>query len=309
MTNRSGTISRPLIAPDELDTRLRFRKIGTLTNGAAPIAAVELRPNCAYDVDPLVGSTETYGFDEYAALYSYYRVVGYSYRISIVSMNMTGGVMVYLMNSNITLPGTNYALYSTNPYSQSTLLAGYGAKPTVLTGSISVAKLTGTPAVETADTFRATTTTVPADQIFLTLAAEGFDGAGALTGVTYDIQLTMDIRFYSREVDLTLTGFMSRLEKYKQSRIELLTSKLRPFGAPLSHSGDTAAEKRIADERKQNTTNKLQLPDAPTSAAPIGAEKPSAYNAGRQEVDGGDTPSPEALAMALRLLGQLANKN
>jgi hypothetical protein len=225
IVDRSSTLSRPLIAPDELDARLVFRKYSVLSNGAAPIAAATFNPNAAYDVDPTVGSTETYGFDEYAALYSYYRVVAYDYDVSFTNSHGYP-CMVFAMNTNITLPGTNYGLYTTNPYCHSRLMAPYGGAPTTVRfrGRVPVSKLAGTPAAETADSFRAVTTGNPTDLTWLTIAAEAIQGTD-LQSVGYDIKITMHVRFYSREVDLTLSGLTSRMQKIKTSREELNLQK------------------------------------------------------------------------------------
>ncbi len=225
-TQRSTTLSRPLIAPDELDVRLQFRKYGVLTNGAAPIASMEFTPNGAYDVDPTIGSTETYGFDEYAALYSYYRVVGYSYDI-VLNSNFAYPIMAYVLNTNTTLPGTNYALYSTNPYCHSHLLAPISGAPTQkrFRGYVKVSKLTGTPAVETADTYRSLTTANPSDLVWLTIAGEALIATDFVNALSYDVKIVMDVRFYSREVDLTLAASFERHQKFKKSRALLDLSK------------------------------------------------------------------------------------
>lgn len=226
VVNRSSTLSRPLIAPDELDARLMFRKYGTLTSGVAPIASATFNPNSAYDVDPTLGSTETYGFDEYAALYSYYRVVAYEYDITFTN-NIGYPVMAFALNTNTTLPGTNYGLYATNPYCHSKLLAPYGGAPTTVRfrGRVPVSKLAGTPAAETADSFRAVTTGSPADLVWLSIAGEALQGSDFTNALSYDIKIIMHVRFYSREVDLTLSGLTSRMLKLKTSREELELKK------------------------------------------------------------------------------------
>lgn len=237
VNQRSTTLSKPLIAPDELDVRLQFRKYGVLTNGAAPIASMQLNPNAAYDVDPTIGSTETYGFDEYAALYSYYRVVGYSYDI-VLSSNFAYPIMAYVMNTNTTLPGTNYSLYTTNPYCHSSLLSPISGAPTQkrFRGYIPISKLTGTPSVENADSFRSTTTTNPADLVWLTIAGEALIATDFMNALSYDVKIIMDVRFYSREVDLTLSASFARHQKYKQSRELLDFSKKAQIKAPTKSS-------------------------------------------------------------------------
>lgn len=215
--SRSMTLSHPLVGPDELDVPLKFVKRGVLTSNATPLVSATFNPNCAYDVDPTVGSTETLGFDEYAALYSYYRVIGYKYKITFAA-NTNYPTMVYVTNTNMAVPGTNFSLYTTNPYCKSTLASLYGAKPTVFGGKIMMSHLTGSNACETADTYRALTTGVPSDKVFLDIAAEQLQGSTLEPGVGYDLQITMFIRFYSREVDLTLARMETRIKEIRQAR-------------------------------------------------------------------------------------------
>lgn len=228
--NHSISRSVPLVSPDEMDVRLKFRKAAALT-GAAGAGFVKLTPNGAYDVDPALGSTETYGFDEYAALYSYYRVVSYSYKIQVVNASQTTPVNVYVMNTNTdpTLSGTNFSLYSTNPYSQTKLLAqspAPGAKA-FFAGHHQVAKILGASVVETDDNYRALTTANPSDLVWLTMAVEnvGITGGDANVNLSYIIDITMSIRFYGREVDLSLAGLQAKLTKIETTRRETQLKK------------------------------------------------------------------------------------
>lgn len=225
--NESRSISRsaPLISPDEMDVKLRFRKTAALT-GVAGGGYVKLTPNAAYDVDPALGSTETYGFDEYAALYSYYRVISYSYHIQVSNASTTTPVNIYVMNSNTdpTLSGTNFSLYSTNPYSQTRQLAKSPASSSSaqFRGHHQVAKILGSKVVETDDNYRSLTTANPSDLVWLTMAVENIavTGGDANVNLSYIIDVTMSVRFYGREVDLTLAGLQKRLSLIATSRRE-----------------------------------------------------------------------------------------
>jgi len=53
---------------------LVFRKLVNITQAANTYASIRFAPTNAYDVDPVVGSTSMPGFNEYAALYRFYRV-------------------------------------------------------------------------------------------------------------------------------------------------------------------------------------------------------------------------------------------
>lgn len=219
----TATLTKTLICPDELDTKLRFRKIANRA-GASTLLYDEFTPNGAYDVDPNVGSTETYGFDEYASLYSYYRVVGYSYSCTITNNDANSPIMVYCLNTN-TQPsssGNRWDMYSTNAYCSSKLVAAAGSYPSTHTfrGRMSVVKVLGSIAPETEDNYRALVTANPADLVWLSFASEA-TGAATSLDVTYDFKLTIKVRFYSREIDLTLPAMLKRVEARAKAREEL----------------------------------------------------------------------------------------
>jgi hypothetical protein len=220
-TQTSGTLSAPRINPDELDVRLMFRKVSYVENIVTNFASVEFSPNAAYDVDPLLGSTETYGFDEYAALYSYYRVVKYDYDITVTQDPSTGTappMMGYVINSNTrpSVSGTRFDLYSTNPYCESQLISPLLGKH-IFRGSIEISKLLGSRAVETDDNYRALTTGVPGDLVWL---AVGMENISSTTGISasYDVKIVMHVRFYGRELDLSLAGMALRINKHLDAK-------------------------------------------------------------------------------------------
>lgn len=233
------------IAPDELDIKLMYRNAASLSSGASPLTYKAYHSNAAYDVDPAVASTETYGFDEYAALYSYYRVIGYSYEVSFVNLDTSQSVLVYVLNTNTnpSLAGTSFYLYSTNPHCQSKLLSNISPNMHTFRGKFTIAQIVGSPAPETADTFRATTsgltTSLPSDLTWLTLAAEVIGSSTPTITVTYDLKLLMHVRFYARNVDLSLATMSARLNKavldraeYNRSKLEKQDSKKKLFDKP-----------------------------------------------------------------------------
>lgn len=222
----ASTLSGPFIAPDELDTKLRFRDFVSITNAGGGFASKEYRPNAAYDIDPSLGSTETYGFDEYAALYTYYRVVGFSYKITCANKEFVP-VNLYLLNTNKqpSTVGTNFLLYSSNPYCSSKLVSQTGGISThTFSGHIKYSRLLGSNNVETADSFRALTTGVPTDTFWLAVGAESSGGSLA-TGVSLDVTLTLHVRFYGREVDLSLAGMQARMKHISDSRAQWKLAK------------------------------------------------------------------------------------
>lgn len=212
--NFSASRAFPLVAPDQMDVPLRFRYQGTLY-GFGSIFSRRFTPNAAYDVDPVLGSTETYGFDEYAALYSYYRVVSYKYRIQVSNLNNTQPCYFYVLNTNTdpTLVGSRFDLYSTNPYCFTRLLGPNPAPhaTTTVSKGISCSQLLGAPVIETEDNFRAATNGVPADLLWLTVAGEAptVTGGDGVVNLLIQVDITMNTRFYSRKVDLSISGIAS----------------------------------------------------------------------------------------------------
>ncbi len=226
--NSARAVSR--VSPDEMDVIIPYRKIGVLKDPAANLGYVELKPNDAYDVDPTLGSTESYGFDEYAALYSYYRVISYRYEATMTNLTDLGEwpTMMYVTNTNIRVStaGSRWDLYTTNPYCQSKLLAlPYSSVGThTFRGSHSVSKILGSGVSETDDSYRALTTGSPTDLIWFGLAAENPTTSTGIA-VAYDVKLYMKVRFYSREVDLTLAAMSTRIQAKMAAKEQFLLKK------------------------------------------------------------------------------------
>jgi len=254
--SRSSTATNTRVSPDELDVKLMFRDFRTFTNALSPLGAKAYHSNAAYDVDPSLGSTETYGFDEYAALYSYYRVIGYSYEVTIMNP-MDYNLMAYVLNTNVdpVAIGTRFDLYSTNPHCQSKLITFKAPNTVTFKGSHRISQIAGTPSVETSDSFRALTTGLPSDLTWITIGAEALAPATDVT-FSYDLKLIMHVRFYAREVDLTLGAFAVRVEKHLAARVARNAAKQRLLGGPKhlrvdkpeSTDDDVTFEKAVAAE-------------------------------------------------------------
>ena len=217
-TQHTGVNHRTSVTSDETDVSLRFRSTGAISS-AGPLYVKSFTPNAAYDVDPALGSTETYGFDEYAAFYSYYRVISYSYDIKVSCNGLTTDpVTIYVLNTNTKPLGSRFDLYSTNPYCQTKVLVQYGYNQQVFRASHTIAQIVGSKTVETEDNYRALTTGVPADLTWLTLAFESLSGANVACEWIVDIWMT--VRFYGREIDLTLSSMIARLNTRLAKRAE-----------------------------------------------------------------------------------------
>jgi len=94
-------------APARLSTTLRFTKFLTLSAGAATAANVRFTPTFAYDVDPAVGSTSMAGFNEYGAMYRFYRCTGSTIKCEFANVQAFN-VIAYVIPQNVD-PGANYS--------------------------------------------------------------------------------------------------------------------------------------------------------------------------------------------------------
>lgn len=184
----------------ETDVCLSFQVSKTAINAAASTCGIRLTPNGAFDVDPILGSTNTPGFSEYAALYNYYRVVKVEYDLEICNLE-TFPVRAYTFFAN-TDPGTvgNFQ-FPGGPYCKSHLLAGKtGTDLQHFKDSKLVATVVGTSAVEKEDNFRAAVTANPVDLIWLGIAGNSVAGAFLPNGIAIAGQVRMYTRFYDAKV-------------------------------------------------------------------------------------------------------------
>jgi len=197
--------ARQLVAPDEMDVSLKYPIGGTLLNAAGTLKAQRWTPNAAYDVDPVLGSTSTPGFAEWATLYTYYRVVSYSVSIVIVNLE-TFPISVFSINSNID-PGTtggSWRDYQAEPYCKYGVVAGSsGINKIRFFHKISCSKLLGSASVQQADSMRSLVTGVPADLLYYGIGLFAVTGANMTNGVYYQGNIQMNIKFYARVNVLT----------------------------------------------------------------------------------------------------------
>jgi hypothetical protein len=224
---------RTLAMSDETDVQLKYRYQATNAFASGPLVYKTFSPNGAYDVDPAVGSTETLGFDEYAAFYSYYRVVSYSYKLQVAANSGTAdAITVYALNTNTQITGSpNLSLFATTAYCQTKMMGPYGNHAViVLTGRHQVAQILGSKVPETEDNYRALTTANPADLVWLTI---GFESPTATNcACSWILDITMTTRFYGREYDLTLTTLEAKIHAKILAREEyILAKKLKSIKA------------------------------------------------------------------------------
>jgi len=194
----------PVEAADSFDVKLKYPIRGTLAT-VGTVISKRYTPNAAYDVDPVLGSTSTPGFAEYAALYTYYRVHSYTLKIKFSNLDNLG-ISLYIVNSN-TDPGTggtNYHNYAQSAFGKTFELAPFysGTGSVSLRQTVQVHKLLGMPTMQ-ADSFRSVTTSIPSDLVYFGFGIYSNAGTNFANGISYTGTITMNTRFYSRQDQLT----------------------------------------------------------------------------------------------------------
>lgn len=95
----------PGFAPPRTRTVLTFSKVSILSNVGATFSNVVFSPTNVFDVDPVLGSTVTPGFNEYAAMYRQYRVNSSKIKVGF-NNEETKSVTIYVVPVNYN-PGAN----------------------------------------------------------------------------------------------------------------------------------------------------------------------------------------------------------
>lgn len=188
---------RATLMPSQIRVKMKMEFLFQLT-AASNIIVRRFNPNSLYQPD-VGGPTATMpGFADYAQLYGFYRVLGYSYKVDIANM-CTFPVAAYILNSNND-PSTSASLINVaNPLSQKCMLSPTGGLDRhTFTKKVWISDVVGTNAVATADNYRALVTGSPADVTWLGIAIQASTGANVTPGAYVALSLFFYAEFYDR---------------------------------------------------------------------------------------------------------------
>ena len=263
----------PVESADSLNVRLRYPIRGTLATVGTAIAK-RWQPNAAYDVDPVLGSTSTPGFAEYAAIYTYYRVHEFTVDVTFSNLdNLSTSLYSVCSNTDPGTAGTNYFDYAQGAFGRTYELAPFysGAGSVHHRQTVKVHQLLGM-SVAQADSFRATTTGNPTDLVFWGFGIYSNAGTNFANGVGYSGFIEMNVRFYSRQ-DQLLSLMKSGAEWEAERRIWKIEH-------PLVEPEDKRQDEE-AFEQKVQWYMKQKLKDKQVNADIFEAAKPKAGASGR----------------------------
>jgi hypothetical protein len=162
------------------------------------------RPTSAYDVDPLLGSTATPGFNEWAAFYSNYRVTMSKIRIRFSNASTLQGALVVICPLNAdpgaSPSGATVSSWIESPYSKHDIVGTAGSSPTTLTCEMSTEKLFGSKMVYFDDNFTSLVTTNPVNNWYWGLGAIGPLAPASTQNIQTLIDIELGVEFFSRKI-------------------------------------------------------------------------------------------------------------
>jgi len=158
--------------------------------------------NSVYDPDPSLGSGSISGFAEWAAMYRYYRVIGFGYDVTISNME-TFPVAVGVVPASESISSATAHNLAELPYAKSSLLSGKGGLDKVrFSGYHPLADLVGESTLFYSDNYASAVTTNPASLLYFSTWAN-CDGAHTLgNGVFQMTKYYYSVIFYKKVPNL-----------------------------------------------------------------------------------------------------------
>lgn len=230
----------PVESADSFTVKLRYPIRGTLATVGTAIAK-RYTPNAAYDVDPVLGSTSTPGFAEYAALYTYYRVEKFKVHLTITNLdNLSISLYTTASNTDPGTAGTNYNGYAQSAFGRTFELAPFysGRGTQTINQTVPVAKVLGMSPAQ-ADSFRAVTTSIPTDLVYWGFGIYSNSGANFANGVGYTGYFEMQCRFYSRQ-DQLLSLYRPSGVEWEANRVIFKMNRLKQMATLPSVDNEQA---------------------------------------------------------------------
>jgi hypothetical protein len=168
-----------------------------IISGASPQVTKRWNPNSAYTPETGGGSGATPGYADWAQLYGYYRVIGYSYSFT-ASNNEAFPVIVYSVNSNNDPTTSNNSTLATNRNSFTKQLAAKGGIDswTFRSPYYPVTYIVGSPAPKFDDLYSALVNASPSDLTWMGIGAQSIGGANITNGISVSLQLNQFVIFY-----------------------------------------------------------------------------------------------------------------
>lgn len=163
--------------------RVKLRYMSIIDHVASTTNEILYRGNAMYDPEVSVGGNQPVGFDQWAAFYSTYRVIGAKAKLTYVS-DGTNPAAIMVLNANTSGTSTAAVLLSQQKFSKTKFFTAGNNYPVTLSMYMTTAKVFGMrkEAVFSEDNFLAPTGSAPADQWFFQWRLDSLDGSTNVDG-------------------------------------------------------------------------------------------------------------------------------
>lgn len=187
------------VADDTIQVRLKYYDTNMLRNNAGlDYLSWRYRMNSVYDPDPSVATGAISGFNEWAAIYSTYRVLAIEYEVAIAN-NETFPLQVAVAPTltDIGLNSPNSVDLAEIKFAKYTMMAAKGGQDRIkLRGAIRLDKLFGASYLYDS-TFNSAVTTNPATILYINVGLQG--PSPLVNGVTPAVRIWYDVLLYRRQ--------------------------------------------------------------------------------------------------------------
>jgi hypothetical protein len=196
----SGTYRRVWdVADDTIQVRLKYFDTNmTRNNAGLDYMSWRYRMNSAYDPDPSVATGAVSGFNEWAAIYSTYRVLAIVYEVAVANNEAFPlQLAVAPTFTDIGLNAPTSVDLAEVKFAKYTLMAAKGGQDRAkLTGALRLDEIFGASYLYDS-TFNSSVTTNPATILFLKVGLTS--PSPLVSGVTPAIRIWYDVLFYRRQ--------------------------------------------------------------------------------------------------------------
>lgn len=216
--------------PDSVKVKLKYvEKVPMSTMTTLGSWSYAFRLNSVFDPNFTGTGHQPNGFDQWAAFYGKYRVLGGSWRVTFANSDATYPVdLVAVERANDNSVDSNVQSYLQEPRSHYAAASTRGAPAVSLSSSFQNQKLLGLDSKEFADQdYAALVTTNPAVQTWLMLFAQVFNSELSNADQSIMVEIWYDVVFYEREeLDPSLSLAVPLIREYEKSGDEKVLRKL-----------------------------------------------------------------------------------
>lgn len=196
LEGQSTIIRGPML--DNVVVELRYQDPSlSRSNVGNAICSWRYRMNSTFDPDPLLGTGAISGFNEWAGIYSTYRVIGFRYEIEISNAEAFPIVVTTCPTTSDLGANATAALdFSEVPYGKQAMLSAKGGQDRAfISGSLYLPKFFGASYLYDS-TFNSLTTGNPGTLLFFNVGC--VSGTAQTVGTISSVKLTYITSFYRR---------------------------------------------------------------------------------------------------------------